>query len=216
MLADAHIIDIGGDAAEFQIQSHPGLGAAGVQGRGHGDHPGVPALEDGLHMGLGDIALRIERQGRGVEGEILVDLLPGLVAQGPAAQEVPGGVVGGDRRHVGADFQEIVEELLPLLGILGGGLEGGLHQGHDAVHIGDVARHGVAHLVHGLTGGGLGAAEDRPAVGVQKQGHGAQHHAQHHPGDYHHQHRGHTQRFRCFIRCLRFCAAPSARRRNTS
>ena len=192
VLADAHVVDVRGDAAKAQVHRHPSFLAAGLQRRQHSDNPGIPSLEDRFHMGLGDIPPGVVRERFPVEREIFMDLLPGRVVQRPAVEQLPVRAVGGDGCHIGSDFQEVVKKLLSDRRALGRCLERRLHQGHHAAHIVDIARHGVADLIHSLAGGGLGAALDGPAIGPQEQRHGTEDHPQYHAGHHHHQHGGHA------------------------
>ena len=115
--------------------------------------------------------------------------------QGAAVQEIAGAVVGGHRGHVGADQEKILEKLPAELVVPAGFLQGILHQREQAVHVRDVAGHGVAHLLHRLAGGGLRRAHQGLLVGVEEEHHGEDHHAQHHAGDDQHQHAAHAQPF---------------------
>ena len=103
-LADANIVDVVGDIGEAQIQGHPGGLAPLFQRCGHGDHPGVVALKDGLHMGGAHIGA-VGGPGRiQVKGEILEDLLPGFPAQRPALHQLPRLRVAGNGHHIGPEL----------------------------------------------------------------------------------------------------------------
>ena len=193
VLADADVVDIGRDGAKPQIQRHPGLLAAALQGGNHGDHPGIPAFEDRLHMGLGDIARLVLLQLLDLKGEVFIDHRPRLVIQGAAVQQRAAFVVGSHRRHIRANAQQILKKLLPGGVLPAGSLQGGFDQVHYPVHIRDVVRHSVAHLLYSLARRGLGAAHQRALVSAEKERHGKHHHPQHHAGDDQHQNAAHPK-----------------------
>src|SRR5699024_4045236 len=87
-LADADVFEVARNAGEADVQGDPcGLAPALKRG-GHGDHPGIVALEDGLDVRgrhVGALALPGRAQ---VEGEVLEDVLPRLPAGGPAVEQL--------------------------------------------------------------------------------------------------------------------------------
>ena len=103
-LADADVVDVAGNAGKAQVQGEPGRLALLGKGGGHSDHPGVVALKDGLYVGGGHVGGVGGLGGSQIKGEVLKNLLLGLVPRGPAFQQLPLGGVAGDGHHVGAEL----------------------------------------------------------------------------------------------------------------
>ena len=162
-LADAYIINVTGDAGKAQVQRDPGGLAALVQGSGHGDHPGVVTLKNGLHVGSGHVgSLRVERLSQ-VKGEILVDVLLWLSAGRPAVQQGSLGGIAGDSHHVGAELQKCGQQFIPVALMLQHGL---LDQSHGLVHVLQIVAHRVGYLGNCLGAAGAGALNHGAAVAV--------------------------------------------------
>ena len=173
-LADAHAADVGGDVGAAHVHGDVPLPLSGGGRADDGHDPWVILRENRHDVGRGYIAALIKFPLVRVEGEVLQNILPQTAAKAVAVAHFPLRVVGGDGHHIGADFQKRLEPRLPFLR---GQLQVAGQQRHRVVHILQVFVHGAAGLGDGLTAGGLGVAQQRPAVGLHEDQIGAQKHA---------------------------------------
>ena len=211
--ADADIVDVAGQARKAQIQRDPLRRAFAVQPGGHGHDPGVVTVKDGRHMRRGHEHIRPGAGALVVKREVGRDLLLGVPPQGPAVQQLPGGVVAGHVDHIGPEVQKGVEHrVAPRLG-LAQRLPDNVHR---LGHIAQVVFHRVGHLRNRLRAAGAGVLHNGAAVAVQKQRNAQKqddrHHAHHHrdqdAGDAHP---------RAARRAAHGCAsAPACRRRRSA
>ena len=167
MLADAHIVDGGGQGREADVHRNP-LPWRILRHAAHdADDPGVVALKNCFDMGDADVTAATALSRNQVEGTVAQDVLAWGVVLGPTVLQNAVGIIGGYSNHLAAGGLQCIQQSIALLRRLVHGVHDKIH---DLIDIIDIIADGPHHLADRLRTAGAGPLHDSLTVAAQKCG----------------------------------------------